>query len=61
MSGMISEILRHKGANVWTVPPDATVFEAIQQMADKNVGALLVMGRFTMIAGYFSFLNRFAL
>lgn len=25
------------------------------------LGALLVMGRFTMIAGYFSFLNRFAL
>ena len=45
MSGMISEILRHKGANVWTVPPDATVFEAIQQMADKNVGALLVMDK----------------
>jgi CBS domain-containing protein len=27
---------------VWTISPDATVFEAIQVMADKNVGALLV-------------------
>ncbi len=42
MSGIISEILRHKGTTVWTIPPDATVFEAIEKMADKNVGALLV-------------------
>jgi CBS domain-containing protein len=38
----ISEILSHKGAKAWTISPDATVFEAIQIMADKNVGALLV-------------------
>lgn len=41
--GTISEILHHKGAAVWSIKPDATVFEAIQLMADKNVGALLVM------------------
>jgi len=41
-SGTISEILHHKGTNVWTIAPDATVFEAIQKMADKNVGALIV-------------------
>ena len=41
-TGTISEILNHKGATVWTIAPDATVFEAIQLMADKNVGALLV-------------------
>ena len=38
----ISEILSHKGATAWTISPDATVFEAIQMMADKNIGALLV-------------------
>lgn len=38
----ISEILSGKGVVVWSVPPDATVLEAIQMMADKNVGALLV-------------------
>ncbi len=38
----ISEILSGKGGVVWSVPPDATVLEAIQMMADKNVGALLV-------------------
>jgi CBS domain-containing protein len=38
----ISEILSHKGNVVWSVSPDATVLEAIQLMAEKNVGALLV-------------------
>jgi CBS domain-containing protein len=38
----ISEILSHKGTHVWFISPEATVFEAIQLMSDKNVGALLV-------------------
>ncbi len=38
----ISEILSHKGTAAWSISPDATVFEAVQMMADKNVGALLV-------------------
>lgn len=42
-TGTIGDILRHKGHQVWTIEPDATVFEAIQRLADKNVGALLVM------------------
>ena len=42
-NGILHEILSHKGSQLWTVPPDATVFEAIQLMADKNIGALLVM------------------
>jgi CBS domain-containing protein len=41
-NGTIGEILSQKGTQVWSIPPDATVFEAIQLMADKNVGALLV-------------------
>jgi CBS domain-containing protein len=39
----IHEILNHKGNQVWSVAPDCTVFDAIQLMADKNVGALLVI------------------
>lgn len=43
ITGTISEILKNKPAAVWSISPDATVFEAIQMMADKNVGALLAM------------------
>jgi len=38
----ILEILKFKGNQVWTISPEATVFQAIQLMAEKNVGALLV-------------------
>jgi len=41
-NGTIGEILDYKGTNVWFISPGATVFEAIQMMSDKNVGALLV-------------------
>ena len=41
--GTVSEILKHKGTQVWSISPDKTVFEAIQMMAEKNVGALLIM------------------
>jgi CBS domain-containing protein len=42
-SGTIDTILHHKGAAVWTISPQATVFEAIRLLAAKNVGALPVM------------------
>jgi CBS domain-containing protein len=39
----ISTLLHHKGSAVWHVSPEATVFDAIQLMANKNVGALPVI------------------
>ncbi len=36
-------ILTQKGRTVWTISPESTVLEALKKMADKNVGALLVM------------------
>lgn len=41
--GIVNEILAHKAIQLWTVSPDATVFEAIGLMAEKNIGALPVM------------------
>ena len=40
---LIQDILNEKGSDVYSVAPDATIFEAVQQMADKRIGALLVM------------------
>jgi CBS domain-containing protein len=39
----VEQILNAKGSDVWSVTPDATVLEAIKLMAEKEVGALLVM------------------
>jgi CBS domain-containing protein len=35
--------LKQKGRAVWSVAPDSTVYAALQLMADKNIGALLVI------------------
>ena len=40
----LQQILKQKeNDDIWSVPPTNTVFEAIQVMADKRAGALLVM------------------
>jgi len=39
----IGSILKTKGPQIWSVAPDATVFDAIALMADKSVGAVLVI------------------
>lgn len=41
--GIINEILAHKTGELWSVTPDATVYEAIQIMAERNIGALPVI------------------
>jgi len=38
-----SEILRDKGDQVWSIEPDVPIIEALRKMAEKRVGALLVM------------------
>ena len=43
ISGTVDSILHHKGAALWSIAPEATVFDAIKLMADKNVGALPVI------------------
>ena len=43
IAGSVSAILAHKGSAVWSIASSATVYEAIQMMADKNIGALPVM------------------
>ena len=43
MQDTIDAILKQKGSRVWSVPGEATVFEAIQLMAARNIGALVVL------------------
>lgn len=39
----VRQLLQQKGREVWSIGPDATVYEAIGLMAAKNIGSLLVM------------------
>ena len=40
---IVKELLQTKDREVWSVCPQAPVFDALRIMADKNIGALLVM------------------
>jgi CBS domain-containing protein len=44
----VRELLGKKGSHVWSVSPESTVYEALQLMADKNVGAVLVLSGRTL-------------
>jgi len=39
----IEAIVQKKGTRVWSVAPDDSVYRAIEMMAEKQIGALLVM------------------
>ena len=43
VTGTIDAILNQKSGDIWSVTPDATVYDAVALMAEKNVGALVVM------------------
>ncbi|RAJ06890.1 CBS domain protein [Chitinophaga skermanii] len=43
MSGRIRNILQAKGHAVYSIKPSDTVFDALQVLVDRNVGALLVL------------------
>ena len=39
----VRDILEVKGLDVWSIGPDASVFDALKLMAEKDVGALVVL------------------
>jgi len=43
MAGTIEQILREKNGVVWRIAPDETVYDALAEMAERHVGALMVM------------------
>ena len=50
----IADVLRNKGAEVATVHPEATVSELLTGLADRNIGAMVVVGSAGTIAGIVS-------
>jgi CBS domain-containing protein len=41
----VREVLRTKGSEVCSVGPETTVYDALELMAEKNIGAVLVLER----------------
>jgi CBS domain-containing protein len=39
----VRQLLQAKGHDIWAVPPESAVLDALKLMADKNIGAVLVI------------------
>ncbi len=52
--GLIQEILRSKGNEVWSVKPEDSVYRALEKLADKDIGALCVVDDTGRLVGFFS-------
>ena len=50
----VGEVLTKKGSEVVSMRPNATVYEALELMAEKNIGAVVVTDDEGKIAGIFS-------
>jgi CBS domain-containing protein len=50
----IRQILRTKSGQVWSVKPDQTVYEALELMAQKDIGAVIVVDGHNKMVGIFS-------
>lgn len=49
----VDQLLDGKGRDVWSITPDATVYDALELMAEKRIGALVVLEG-EQLAGLFS-------
>ena len=49
----VEQLLKTKGNEIWSIAPQATVYEALQIMSEKDVGALLVVDKGNLV-GIFS-------
>jgi CBS domain-containing protein len=49
----VRQLLKTKGNEIWSIAPQATVYEALQIMSEKDVGALLVVDKENLV-GIFS-------
>jgi CBS domain-containing protein len=53
MKRTVRQILDKKGSQVWAILPDTSGYEALELMADKNIGALVVVSS-EKVLGIFS-------
>ena len=53
-SGSVRDVIQFKGDHVWSTTPDATVYEAIGLMGEKDIGALVVLNEKKELVGVLS-------
>jgi CBS domain-containing protein len=49
MSDTVDSLLQHKGRHVWSISAGESVLQAISLMADKGIGALVVIANETLV------------
>ncbi|HOG08362.1 MAG: CBS domain-containing protein [Syntrophales bacterium] len=49
-----SDLLKGKSKQLWTVLPEASVLDALKLMAEKEIGALVVMDKKEKVVGIFT-------
>lgn len=54
MEKTVANLLTGKGSEIWSVGVDSTVLDALREMADKNIGALVVLAGDGGLAGIVS-------
>jgi len=47
----VSDILKSKGKQLWTILPDVSVLDALKLMAEKEIGALMVVDKKGKVVG----------
>ncbi len=54
MNTHVNQVLMNKGGAVVTIGPEASVYDAVKRMCDKQIGSLLVVNDDGTLAGIFS-------
>jgi CBS domain-containing protein len=49
LTGQIGSLLGKKGSGIWSLPPSASVYDAVAMMAEKQIGALLIIEGETLV------------
>lgn len=46
-----SDLLKNRTKQIWTIRPEASVFDALKLMAEKEIGALMVVDKKDKVVG----------
>lgn len=49
MQKTVAQLIAAKGSATWSIVPEASVYEALELMAERNVGALVVVDKGTLV------------